>query len=155
MTPARRGRVRGEAGQVAGIEAIFFGLLVVVIGVLIIANAWGVVDAKFAVASAAREAARAYVEAPEGADPQVLAQEAAADAIAGFGRDPARLRLDLEAGTFERCARVEFRATYPVPALVLPWIGGRGNGFDVSAAHSEVVDPYRSGLAAGDGSCAP
>lgn len=155
-SPGRRGgRRQGEEGQVAGIEAVFFGLLVVLVGTLIIANAWGVVDAKFAVSSAAREATRAFVEAPEGSDPLVAAEAAAAEVISGFGRNPERLQLGLESGQFERCARVVFRATYPLPALVLPWIGGAGDGFDVTATHSEVVDPYRSGLAPGDGSCAP
>jgi hypothetical protein len=41
---------------------------------------------------------------------------------------------------------VTIRATYEVPAIHLPWIGGFGHGFDVSSTHTELIDPYRSGL---------
>ncbi len=55
---------RDDRGQVAGIEAVPFGILIFVVGALLIANAWAVIDVKMAVTSAAREAARTYVEAP-------------------------------------------------------------------------------------------
>jgi len=143
----------GEAGQVAGIEAIPFGLLTFVVAVLLITNAWAVIDAKMTVASAAREATRAYVEAPADADPAALAQDAADDAVRGGGRDPGRLTLTAESGGFTRCQRVTFAASYPVPAITLPWIGGFGHGFTATARHSEVVDPLRSGVPLGDQAC--
>ena len=37
-------RASGDRGQVAGIEAIPFGLLVLMVGSLIVASAWSVVD---------------------------------------------------------------------------------------------------------------
>lgn len=140
-----------ERGAVGGLEAIPFGLLVFVVGVLLIANAWAVVDAKLAVTAAAREAARTWVEG----DGETLdAQQAARDALLGHGRDPERLVLDLQAPTgFGRCAPVVVRATYTVPALALPWIGGFGDGFDVSARHSERVDPFRDGVPGEAASC--
>lgn len=151
-TPARAARRTrlgsrfDESGQVAGIEAIPFGLLVFVVGVLVVTNAWAVVDAKMAVASAAREATRAYVEAPPGSDPLAEAQAAAAEAVRGAGRDPGRLRVTpVEAG-FSRCQRVQFEVAYPVPALTLPWIGSYGHGYTAAARYSEIVDPFRSGV---------
>ena len=87
MTGAHRWR-RDESGQVAGIEVIPFGLLTFVVGTLLVANAWAVVDAKMAVSAAAREATRAYVETPPGADPLARAQAAAREALRGAGRDP-------------------------------------------------------------------
>jgi hypothetical protein len=33
-----------------------------------------------------------------------------------------------------------------VPALTIPWIGGLGSGIEVTSSHSELVDPYRSGV---------
>lgn len=138
--------LRDESGQVAGIEAIPFGVLTFVVGVLVVANAWAVVDAKVAVTSAAREATRAYVEAPPGSDPVAEARAAAGDAIRGAGRDPARLRLTALEGDFSRCQRVKFEAAYLVPALTLPWIGSYGSGYTAAARHSEVVDPFRSGV---------
>ena len=56
-----------DCGQVGGIEVLPFGLLVFIVGTLLVANAWAVVDAKLAVTSAAREAVRSYVEADDGA----------------------------------------------------------------------------------------
>ena len=137
---------RGEEGQMAGIEALPFGLLIFVIGVLLVANVWAVIDAKIAVSAAAREATRAYVEAPPGSDPMALARSAAAEAMLATGRNPERLVLEpLDAG-FSRCHAVRFQASYPVPALTLPWIGGFGEGFTARASHREDVDPYRSGV---------
>lgn len=135
-----------EAGQVAGIEAVPFGVLVFVVAVLFIANAWAVVDAKMAVSSAAREATRAYVEAPPGSDPLAQAEGAAQEAMRGAGRDPARARVTPVEGGFNRCRQVKFEVAYPVPAISLPWIGGFGRGFTATARHTEVVDPFRSGV---------
>lgn len=143
-------RCRGDAGVVGGIEALPFGVLVFVVGSLLVANAWAVVDAKLAVTSAAREAVRAYVEAPPGTGAG-LADVAGRSALAGHGRDPDRLTLDLEGGA-GRCAPVTVVATYPVPAVTVPFVGGFGAGFTVRAEHRELVDPYRSGLA-GEADC--
>ena len=72
-----------------------FGLLTFVVGTLLVANAWGVVDAKLAVTSAAREAVRAYVEAPTPATRPRRADDAAAEAIAGHGRNPDATTLEI------------------------------------------------------------
>jgi hypothetical protein len=153
----RNGRGRrtpDDRGQMGGIEMVPFGLLVFVIGTLLVANAWAVVDARMATDAAAREAARRYVEAemttaagPAEAD----AVEAGRQAFASFGRDPqeatvALTGLESPGGGFSRCARATFTATYTVPALSLPWIGGYGNGFTVTSTHSELVDPFRDGV---------
>jgi len=146
---------RDDRGQVGGIEVLPFGILVFVIGSLLVANAWGVVDAKLAVTSAAREAVRAYVEAPDGASALAAAETAARSAIEGHGRNGARATVRVEhpdGRPYARCTRAVVTVHYPVPALALPWIGGHGEAFDVVARQSEVVDPYRSGLP-GEASC--
>lgn len=153
-TPATR-RVRGDAGQVAGIEALPFGVLVFVVGALLAANAWAVVDARFVVAAASREAVRAYVEAPDPAAAVARADRAARETVAGHGRNPDRVRVTatLEPGRgWGRCARVRITARYPVPAITLPFAGGYGEAFEASATHSELIDPYRAGLP-GSASC--
>lgn len=137
----------------AGIEAVPFGILVFVVGVLLVSNAWAVIDAKMSVAAVAREATRAYVEAPVGADPLALARAAAEEAIRGMGRDPAQLQLVPESAGLTRCQRVTFAASYRVAAVTLPWIGGYGEGFTATARHSEIVDPYRTGVALGPERC--
>jgi hypothetical protein len=131
-----------------------FALLIFIVGSLLVAQAWAVLVVKLAVDAAAREGARTFVEAPD-EDAALAASDAAArDAIAGHGRDGARLVVDAPdygGGTFARCTRVVVGVHYPVPALTLPWVGGYGDGFVVSATHAEIIDPYRSGLAASGG----
>jgi hypothetical protein len=141
-------RARGDAGQVGGIEAIPFGLLVFVVGSLLIANAWAVVDAKFATDAAARQAVRTFVEGTDPAAARQDAVDAGLAAIDGHGRDPARASVQPVAdAVLERCERVTFEAEYDVPALSLPFIGGFGGGpFHVRSTHSELVDPFRSGV---------
>ena len=140
-----RGRlVRDERGQV-GIE-LPFGVLTFVVGALLVANAWAVVDAKIAVSAAAREATRAFVEAPVDADPLAQADAAARSAIEGAGRDPTQLVLMPLEATFARCETVRFEARYQIPAVRVPFLGGFGSGFTATARHAEVVDPYRTGV---------
>lgn len=143
---------RDEAGQVGGVEGAIFGVLVFVFGTLVVVNAWAVVDAKLAAGSAAREATRSYVEARSASEAGTSAQRAAEEAIRGHGRQVERLGLRSVDGRFARCARVTLEATYRVPLLAVPVLGRRGAGFTVAARHSEVVDPYRSGLA-GEAAC--
>ena len=149
--PRRNGM--DESGQAAGIEAIPFGFLVFVVGVLLVTNAWAVIDAKMTVASAAREAARAYVEAEDAGHAPAAAQAAADEVVRSGGRDQGRLALTSPSSGFARCQRVTFVAAYPIPAITLPWIGGFGHGFTARARHSELVDPYRSGVPLGADRC--
>lgn len=141
-------RCQGDSGQVGGIEAIPFGLLIFVVGSLLVANAWAVVDAKFATDAAARQAARTFVEGSDSASALREAEEAAAAAMAGHGRDPARATVvAVGEPQLERCERATFEVVYEVPAISLPFIGGYGNGpFEVRSTHSEIVDPFRSGI---------
>jgi hypothetical protein len=138
-------------------EALPFGLLIFVVGSLLVANAWAVVDAKFAADAAAREAVRVFVEAdPVGGDPTSRARSAGLDAIAGHGRDPSRATVQPVGGAeLTRCSRVTFEAVYEVPALTLPFIGRYGRGpFTVRSTSSEIVDPFRDGLPGEGGACA-
>jgi hypothetical protein len=152
-------RNRGDdRGQVGGIEVLPFGLLVFVVGTLLIANTWAVIDAKLAVDAAARQAARHFVEADVPAardfgDAEAAARRAGYEALAAHGREEARSTVELTAlespdgqAGFSRCARATFTASYDVPVLHLPWIGGFGSGLDVTSSHSELIDPYRDGV---------
>lgn len=145
-----RRRSFDDSGQMAGIEALPFGFLIFVVIALMLGNAWAVVDAKLAVTAAAREAARVYVEAPTGEEAEVRARAAADGSISGHGRDPSDLTIEIDhGGGFGRCVRVEIEASLAVPSVNLPFVAGFGKTFDVRATHSEVVDPYRSGLEGG------
>ena len=141
-------RCRSDRGQVGGIEALPFGLLIFVLGSLLIANAWAVIDAKFATDAAARQAARTFVESADATTAFPRAEVAARAAIEGHGRDPTRAAI-VPIGNFDlaRCERATFRVDYEIPALSIPLIGGYGTApFRVSSTHSEIVDPFRGGL---------
>lgn len=138
-----------EGGFVGGFEVLPFGLLVFVAGSLLITNAWAVIDGTTAASAAAREATRAYVEAPSAADAEADAVDAALDAIDGHGRDRERATVRWTTGpSWERCARNTIVVEYEVPTLTVPFLGSFGAGvITTSGRHTEVVDPYRSGLA--------
>jgi hypothetical protein len=123
-------------------------VLTFVLGSLLIANAWAVVDAKFATDAAAREAAHTFVEASEPASALTEATAAGRAVIEGHGRDPERaLIAPIGSLSLVRCARATFEVVYEVPALSIPLIGGYGpTPFRVRSVHTEVVDPFRSGL---------
>jgi len=148
----------GDRGQVGGIEVLPLGLLVFVVGTLLVANVWAVVDARLAVDAAAREAARRFVEADVSAagdfgDAEAAARRAGYEVLAAHGREESRSSVELtglespdgQAG-FTRCTRATFTARYDVPVLQLPWIGGFGSGLDVTSRYSELIDPYRDGV---------
>lgn len=141
-------RCTSDRGQVGGIEVLPFGLLIFVLGTLLLANAWAVVDAKFATDAAARQAARTFAESDDPALAAEAAEAAARAAIGGHGRDPDRADVRaIGAPVLARCERATFEVTYVVPALVIPLIGGYGRApFRVRSTHSELVDPFRSGL---------
>jgi hypothetical protein len=138
-------RLRGDAGQVAGIESIPFGLLVLVVGILLVAHTWAVVDAKFVATTAAREATRAYVEAADADVAVGSARRAAAEVARRSGRATTALDLDRGALAFGRCVRTRFDAGLRIPALGMPWRTDRPSVL-VRGGHEAVVDPYRDGL---------
>ena len=145
----RRARRRGDRGQVGGIEVLSFGFAVFVSMTLVVANAWGVVDAKLAVTSAAREAVRAYVESADSSTAAAAAARRASETLSAYGRSGARATVGepVLAGSFRRCGRVAVTVSYDLPVIAVPFFGGLGSLPPVSSTFSEVIDPFRSGLA--------
>ncbi|HEX7132347.1 MAG TPA: hypothetical protein VF228_07210 [Iamia sp.] len=133
----------------AGAEVLPFCVLIFVFGTLLLVNAWGVIDAKFAVTSASREAARTYAESDGGLAGEAAARSAADDAIRAYGRSPARMDLSEPQGAFVRCGSVTYTASYPVPAIKIPVIGGFGEAFDVTSSHTTRIDRLRAGVDGG------
>jgi len=142
-----------ERGQIGGVEALSFGVLILVLGVLGLASAWAVVDTKVAAASAAREASRSFVESDGSATAWAVAARRGREAFAGHGRDPAAIDLPRPDDTFGRCGPVTVTATTTVELPKLPGIRAAARRVQVRASHTEVVDPYRAGVRRG-GSCA-
>jgi hypothetical protein len=151
--PRRSRSASGESGFIGGFEGLLFGLLIFVAGTLLATHAWAVVDTKAATEAAARQAARTYVEAASPAAAASQAEQAAAATLAGYGRSATRGRVRLAAGSFGRCQRITISVSYPSPVLMLPWIGRVGSAESVRSDHSELVDPFRSGLS-GTSPCA-
>jgi len=151
---ARRARRRDERGQIGGAEAVAFGVLVLVLGVLGAATAWAVVDAKMAAASAARETTRAYVEG----DGSPAAWDEAADrgrqAFAGHGRNPSTLAMTRSTDGFGRCGPVTVTASTTLELPRIPGVRAVARRVTVRASHTEVVDPYRAGLERQGRACA-
>ena len=147
---------RDEQGQIGGVEGVVFGVLVFVLGTLVIANGWAVIDCKSAASAAAREATRAFVESRSTSADEAFAEAelVARDTIEGYGRDPDQLTVVPEEASLRRCGRVTIRVEYPVPLVSLPILGGHGHGFVATARHSELVDPFKAGLADRD-ACPP
>jgi hypothetical protein len=135
-----------EAGAVAGIEALAFGLLVFVLGTLLVANLWAAVDGRSAADGAARAAARAVVTAGVDSDVQALAHAAATAAFAAHGVPADRTPEVTLAGALVRCGVVEVTVGHRVPLAVLPQLGAHRAAVTVRATHAAVVDPYASGL---------
>lgn len=144
---------RSEQGQIGGVEGAVFGVLIFVMGTLLIANAWGVIDAKLAASAASREAARTLVESadPAGAGEEVT--EVAVRTMTAHGRSADRVDGVTVTGQLVRCGRITVSVRYRVPLIALPLIGRAGSGFTVTGRHSELIDPYRSGLP-GEARCA-
>jgi hypothetical protein len=144
-----------EEEGLGGAEALVFGVLIFVVGTLLVVNAWGVIDAKMAASASAREATRVLVEAPEDAPRHAIAQQVVTETLAGHGKDPSRVvGAPQVQGTIARCARIRVDVRYRVPTITVPWIGGLGSGqLEVRGSHTEVVDPFRSGLS-GEATCA-
>ena len=148
-------RFRGDCGQVGGIEVIPFGFLTFVIAMLVIANAWAAIDAELSTTSAAREAVRAFVEAPDEESAQTRAESAVQQAFQGQGRSAGATSISISytgSRGWSRCSRVSVTIHHPVHAIRVPLIGGFGHGFDAVASQSEVIDPFRSGVP-GDAQC--
>ncbi len=145
------GRVRRRAGDergfVGGYEALPFGFLVLVVGTLLLVDAWAVVDAKLAVTASAREATRSFVESagPTAAEADAEARRAALEVVVAHRGHAEGVEVTTEGPLrFERCASVTFVVSQRVALINLPWIGGIGpGGVEVRARHREVVDPYR------------
>ena len=140
-----RQRFSDDRGFTGGLAGLLFGFLIFLLGSFLVAYAWAVVQTKAAVVDASRQAARTYVEAPTAVDAYVSARQAAFTSLDNRGRDPTRARVYLISGGFGRCERITIAVSYPAPLIALPLIHLIG-GSTVTGRHSEIVDPYRSGV---------
>ena len=140
-------RPRNESG-LAGVELLPFGFLIFVLGVLFFGQVWAVVNAKSMTESASREAARSFVESTgDIGNAAAEAQFAAEGVVSSSGRSSSRATVTpVTPLKLERCALITYEVSYKVPLLVLPHLPSFGDGIIVKSSHTEIVDPFRSGL---------
>lgn len=143
-----------ESGQ-AGAEILFFAFVILLSLTLVIVNAWAVIDAKFMVTASAREGAHAYIESVDQDTARAAAlQSADAAIVRSGGRLDRRVATEVD-GFFERCGRVTVTVRYRIPSVRVPAFGFSLGTREVASSHTEIVDPFRSGLAgAVGGACA-
>ena len=141
-----------QRGQAGGVEALAFGALLFIAGTLIVANAWSVIDAKFATSGAAREGAATYVESGSAGGSADQPARRASDAALTSLRRSGRVDVRLDSGGYRRCGRVTVTVATRVPVLRIPLVGSPGGSLTVTAAASRLIDPFRSAVA-GEADC--
>ncbi len=160
---------RTESGQAGG-EVLAIGFVLLMSMILLALNVWAVIDAKIRVAGAARYTTRTVVES----GPEDLANAAgtfgplfgehdpnnvATNAVKAALVDKPKLLRDVTvrvalSNDANRCSVAVVELQVRVPSFGLPHIGPLRNGFLVTSQHSEIVDPFRSGLE-GTSACEP
>ncbi len=147
-----RHRHHDQAGLSAGAEVLAFGFLVFVVGTIVALNGWAVLDADLAANAAAREATRAVVEGRgDAARVMVRARAVARATLDGHGKDAARAEVVLLTTPFRdgrpaRCERVTIEVRLPVDPIAVPFVGAFRDPVVAVGQHTELVDPFRSGL---------
>ncbi|MGQ0744765.1 MAG: hypothetical protein ACT4OS_10615 [Acidimicrobiales bacterium] len=141
---------RSSLGQ-AGVEVLGLAAVASVMLILLVANAWAVVEAKSRAEVAARHGARAVAE--RAARPHAWAQ-AEAEAVALFeagGGSAEWIGMALIDGSLRRCQTVVVEVRARVPAV------GLGKLFPaattVTGRSSSLVDPLAHGLAPDPSPC--
>ncbi len=147
MMTTLRARLRDDRGIVGGADVLLFGFVGVVFTSLVIMNVWFAVDTSLAVSAAAREGARTFVESEQGSA-SGDAQAAMANVMGQYGLDnPANMTNTVavrDGAGFERCALVTSTAEYRINLLSVPLFGTFGS-HTITAQHTEIIDPFRSG----------
>lgn len=138
----------GDEGT-ASVEFVLFGIMLLVPLAYLLLTIFSVQSAAYGVSSASREAGRAFVQAPAGADPQERAFAAAWVALQDYGIDlsPSQLVVSCSASPcLTPGATVQVSIDLSVALPLLP------NVFDEAPAavavhgrHAAVVDRFRPG----------
>jgi hypothetical protein len=151
-----KAKLLSENGQIGGIEAVPFSILIFVVGMIMAINGWGVVHTQTNARSAARAAVRVFVEQNNFDLAQQKAHATAIETLrrSGFATDRASIAIDFPNGdTWHRCARVRIVVSLPTRTFPAPFVGSLFSWISVRAAESGLVDAYRSGIDGGEAIC--
>lgn len=142
---------QNDRGAIGGVEGMAFGVLVFVFGMLMVVNAWAVINGKLAATAAAREASRTLAEGlAEHSKNHTDTTQIARDVVLGYVPTAQNIHVILHSDTsqgFGRCAIQSVEVEYTVPRIAIPLLDGAGGTRRVRGHHSEIIDPYRSGTA--------
>ena len=132
---------RGERGQAAGIETIPFGILVFVGGLLLVVNAWAVVDHRGAVDAAASAYLRAYTAAPSLDAGRVAGEDAARRSLGDRRSLADHLVISHPAESFGPCRVATVTVSMDVPMVRMPFLGEFGET-TVSVSAVDLIQPF-------------
>lgn len=140
--------MRTDRGAVAGLDGMFFGLLVFGIGVLAVVNLWHAVDARRVADATAREYLRAWTEAPSADKAVADANSAARSRVAAAGWPAGSVEIvGANPSVFGPCAPAEVQITVRLRPIQAPLISSLGPEA-MTVTRAELVDPYRRDRAA-------
>lgn len=137
-----RGR-SSERGAVAGAESLALGTLILIGGVLLVTNAWAVIDSRLALDAAAREYLRSYTQASSPSE----AAEGGLRAVDEVLADRPRLAADTrvvapDPSGFGPCSPAVVELRSRVPTVNMPFLDGFAP-VTVRVRHVELVDAHR------------
>lgn len=135
-------RTLDEKGS-ASIELVLIAPSLLLLLAVMLAGA-RMVESKSAVASVARETARAAAAEPNIEAAMEQGQAAGRLEASSLGLDVARLSIVQEPGAFERGAHYEVTASYRVRLSDLPGFGLLPGSFTVTSEQVETVERYKS-----------
>ncbi|MBW3086930.1 hypothetical protein KEM60_03159 [Austwickia sp. TVS 96-490-7B] len=132
----------------AVVEFVFLAVILLIPVVYLVLTVSRLQAASFAVSTAAREAGRAFVTSPVGADPQARAQAAARLAFADHGFDAGRIVVSCAASPcLTPDARIDVASTVEVPLPLVPSAlsGSFPTSVRIDGAAAVTVDRFRAG----------
>lgn len=136
-------RTMTERGAVAGLDALLFGTLILLAGVVLIINLWSVVETRTALDAAAREYLRSYTASEEGPTAAARAELAARAVLEGRGTPLHHLEIGApDTARFGPCEPSTVHLSAIVPAVRVPFLDDLGATV-VSITATELVPAHR------------
>lgn len=132
---------QGEHGQVAGIEAVPFGIAIFVGLTLVIVNGWAQLNARGVADSIAREYLRAYTQSDSAGAALAAGDRAVARVVAAHQLGATKVSVEPPT-VFAPCAKAQVTVRLEIPAVRVPFIGTLGSA-EVSAVGNDRIDAYR------------
>lgn len=137
------GRAPDERGFLAGSDGFVFGVLILGAGMLLLVNAWSIVEHHTALDAASREYLRVYTEQRDAPTAQSSATEAARRVLDARGTPLPELEIrHPDASTFGPCQPIQVELRAVVPLVRMPFIDDL-SATEVAVTRGELVDPHR------------